>query len=607
MATQNNIIVREYKNCDKPCDENNLVDDNQYVKDFVNTSLKMYSDMKGLGINVGDVKSNKEFSYYGGYASAVVDGVGNSNIDPITNTLKTPYDAWGNVMNDNRLKPITDDSLYFSTSFGKPLYALALMRLVDRGVINLGDPVIKYFPKWQNMKVIRQKFFNGSFVDLSGNTVVGCLAQQANGLPKKISDLSLNETTNITLLDGSIDTIANFVKSGRVQLVDVSKSRYAVSKENYYIEVEPIDLNICKTYGTVAMAFTHQIGLGLFFPKNKLTANILSDKGVARPNYSNTTGAISVDIFDTNYPSGYKVQTWLNEVLDAGLLSTMPGKDWEYDTGINIGFACCEIAYERFYGVKKTMPEILQELVINPLKLQNDMFVKIDSNQAIIIGPRIVCHYYAINSPTASNPDSQVKLAYIPLSSALRYNFGKHDLGATNFVLLNNKALKSILYMLANYGITKDGVRFLSKNAVHSMCEKNYLSNEVEMFIQDEYKRDQALEWFSYSIFNKQTVQFGIAGQVNYPRDGKVLNSTGENIADGFYSWGSSFGHVFYVKPSEGKYIIINSKYAQIFPFTSYVPTGQTSEQTVFKLNGLNVPPKFNIFGVDVALSLFKK
>jgi hypothetical protein len=285
----------------------------------------------------------------------------------------------------------------------------------------------------------------------------------------------------------------------------------------------------------------------------------------------------------------------------------MPGKDWEYDTGINIGFACCEKAYEQFYGVKKTMPEILQELVINPLGLQNDIFVKIDSNQAVTLGPRFVCHYYGSQGPSSVNPDLPVKFAFLPLNSALKYNFGIHDLGATNFVAHNNKAYKTILYMLANYGVTRDGVRFLSKNAVHSMCEKNYLSENVEMYIQDEYQRDQAYEWFSYSLFNKQLTQFGIAGQVCLPRDGKHLNSSGENIPDGFYSWGSSFGHVFYVKPSEGKYLIVNSKFAQIFPFTTYVPTGQTTEQTVFRYNGFNVPPKFNIYGVDVALSLFKK
>ena len=43
-------------------------------------------------------------------------------------------------------RPITRDTLFHMASITKPFVATALMRLVERGKVNLDDPVIKYVP-----------------------------------------------------------------------------------------------------------------------------------------------------------------------------------------------------------------------------------------------------------------------------------------------------------------------------------------------------------------------------------------------------------------------------------------------------------------------------
>ena len=129
--------------------------------------------------------------------------------------------------------------------------------------------------------------FKTFFYDASQNAVFG---QREQDIPFKIVDGSLNELVIVTLSDGLKDTIANFITKGRVQKVDYNLlpepyKTYATNKSIYYIEVIPIDLSINKTYGTVAMAFSHQLGLGLNTPYNKLITPALYDRGVYSPNY----------------------------------------------------------------------------------------------------------------------------------------------------------------------------------------------------------------------------------------------------------------------------------------------------------------------------------
>lgn len=49
--------------------------------------------------------------------------------------------------------PITDKTLFRIASMTKPITAVAALQLVDRGLLSLDDPVSKYFPAFQNMRI----------------------------------------------------------------------------------------------------------------------------------------------------------------------------------------------------------------------------------------------------------------------------------------------------------------------------------------------------------------------------------------------------------------------------------------------------------------------
>ena len=583
--------------------------DTQYVKDFMSQSLKVYTDVKMFGMSVGHVKSKNEFNYCIGTSSAVIDVNGNNNVDS-TGKLINPVNAFGQPITDNTVKPFTDKSYIVSTSIGKIVYSTGLMAMVDRGIISLGDPVIKFFPEWQNMKVLKQKFF----YDSSSNSVLG---QRENDIPFKVADGQLTESVIVTLSDGLKDTIANFIVKGRVQKVDYNLltepyKTYATNKFIYYIEVLPIDLTIAKTYGTVAMAFSHQLGLGLNVPFNKLITSALYDRGVYSPNYaSNGTKTGGSDI-TTLYPNGYSHAIWAKEILKAGLLSTMPGAVWEYDTSISFGIACCEIAYKQFYGLStiKPMWQIVNELVIYPMNLQNDLLFKLplDSVAKTNVINNICTHY-------AMNGNSAIKMNNLTLFE--RNYWSIHDLGSINFVIISIYSMKELAFMLANYGVDRKGKRILSKNAVISMCEKNYLGPNVDQYNGDEVPYDgNFARSFNVIFGTTESTTFGIGGQIFVPKFGKVMNSNGENCPYGFYSWIGAYGHALWVNPSEGKYFVSSHKMGNLTPIIQTVPSGKSSVQTITTYTrldssgniipaGANVPPRYNTFGLDQGLSLF--
>ena len=608
MSKQNNINIKALLNCNdvKPVEEKPieyLRKDNLYLKNFIDNTLNIYKDCKMFGMSVGHVNSKEEFNYCAGTRSVVVDPSGNSNIDPLTNTMKDPRDAFGTVITDKSLKPFTEKSYCSSASIGKIIYSCALMALVDRGVINLGDPVIKFFPEWQYMKVLKQKFF----YDVSKNAVYG---QRENEAAYKIVDGSLNELVVIKLSDGLTDTIANFITKGRVQKVDYSilpepYKTYATNKVVYYVEVIPIDLNINKTYGTVAMAFSHQLGLGLNTPLNKLITPALYDRGVYSPNYT-TNGAKSSSTLSTLYPNGYSHTIWLKEVLKAGLLSTMPGAVLEYDTSISIGIACCEVAYKQFYNLSTIKPfwQIINELVINPMNLQNDILFKTPTDP--------VARQNIIDSFTAQYTMNTAGdgIRFNSLASYENLFWKIHDLGSINFAILNIYGMKELAFMLANYGVDRKGTRILSKNSVISMCEKNYLHPNIDIYFADESQNDGNYGRTNLTIFgNSENISFGIGGQIFKARDGKVLNCNGENYPEGWYSWSGAVGHVLYVNPSEGKYFVATHKHG-----SSLTPVNTANPNNIYTRTdasgniipaGANVPARYNSYGLDQALSLY--
>ena len=59
--------------------------------------------------------------------------------------------------------PMKEDALFRIYSMSKPITGVALMILVDRGLIELNDPISKYIPEFKNTKVVNEA---GDFFDL---------------------------------------------------------------------------------------------------------------------------------------------------------------------------------------------------------------------------------------------------------------------------------------------------------------------------------------------------------------------------------------------------------------------------------------------------------
>jgi CubicO group peptidase (beta-lactamase class C family) len=54
-----------------------------------------------------------------------------------------------------RGKPITDDTIFRIYSMTKPIASVALMQLYERGLVQLDDPIHRYIPSWQQLRVYR--------------------------------------------------------------------------------------------------------------------------------------------------------------------------------------------------------------------------------------------------------------------------------------------------------------------------------------------------------------------------------------------------------------------------------------------------------------------
>ena len=75
--------------------------------------------------------------------------------------------------------PMTEDALFRIYSMSKPITGVALMILVDRGLIKLSDPISKFIPEFKNTKVINEA---GDFIDLDRSVTVLDAATHTSGL-----------------------------------------------------------------------------------------------------------------------------------------------------------------------------------------------------------------------------------------------------------------------------------------------------------------------------------------------------------------------------------------------------------------------------------------
>ena len=65
------------------------------------------------------------------------------------------------LMDRERGKPVTDDTIWRIYSMTKPITGVALLTLYERGAFQLNDPVHRFIPQWKDLKV-REKDGDGS-------------------------------------------------------------------------------------------------------------------------------------------------------------------------------------------------------------------------------------------------------------------------------------------------------------------------------------------------------------------------------------------------------------------------------------------------------------
>ncbi len=64
------------------------------------------------------------------------------------------YESYG-YSDQAKTKPMAKDQIFRLASMTKPVTSVAIMQLVEQGLVNVDDPVSKYIPEFSDMKVIR--------------------------------------------------------------------------------------------------------------------------------------------------------------------------------------------------------------------------------------------------------------------------------------------------------------------------------------------------------------------------------------------------------------------------------------------------------------------
>lgn len=649
--------------------------DTDYVKTFMTGTLGQYYQVKMIGAVAGQVNPESDFTYSYGYQSVVFTGAYQSNLVGISVTGS--YNPSAQMINSvnafdetvaSTVVPFSTGTYFYAGSLGKPYASAVLGAMVDRGIIRLNDPIIKYFPDWRYMKVVQQKFFS------NGSQVLACTGLQGS-YPSvvNISTGTIDPAVQVVqLTDGRTGTINSFLTpvGGTGGAASLAGAGYA-SLQNfiikvdradlpawkqpycstgssstgaypyfltsvpdqykfpYYLEVQPIQVQDIKTYGTVQMAFSHQLGLGLANVANQNIQLAMRDKGVMWSNvntwlqpangntqYSSSNG---ITFFNTNYASanpyypggtgGYTLNVWANEIVQAGLLSTHPGKVWEYDTSLAFGMAVCEVAYKQYYNLPVIKPfwQIARELVDIPLGIDGMVFNKY-TQMGDAIAQRAVRDKMVPITSTAGAVQQSITSNAIGSSAIWNTSLGIHDIGASllNITIWNLEAFKRFAYMLANYGVAKNGTRVLSKSFVKLMCETDFLPANLNMYWQNEQPKEFLATRNATPgvLATYNNIAFGLGGLVGHARPGKTLTTVTDYPA-GWYHWAGSFGTEIWVNPSEGKYIVVFYKHNP-----GSEPTTGTSGSGIYftaptYFNNNYIPASYETYGFDVFNSTY--
>ena len=94
-------------------------------------------------------------------------------------------------------KPITRDTIFRCFSMTKPVTSVAVMQLMENGLIDLLDPVSKYIPTFKNQKC----YENGKLVDVKNEVTIKNLLDMTAGLCYPGENLEAEKDTDKLLQD----------------------------------------------------------------------------------------------------------------------------------------------------------------------------------------------------------------------------------------------------------------------------------------------------------------------------------------------------------------------------------------------------------------------
>lgn len=141
--------------------------------------------------------------------------------------------VWHSVQGYQNLEektPLEKNSLYYIQSMTKPIISLAIMQLVDQGLITLDDPVAKYIPEASNLRITKnpQKGKNSPFVPAQKTLQIKHLLTHTGGLSHGLGNTLLDkelfqalygETLDYTLhdtIESRVATLLEFPLIGQI-------------------------------------------------------------------------------------------------------------------------------------------------------------------------------------------------------------------------------------------------------------------------------------------------------------------------------------------------------------------------------------------------------
>ena len=110
-------------------------------------------------------------------------------------------------------EPVTERTLFRLASMTKPITAIAVLILVERGLLSLSDKVCDYLPEFQNLS-IRQRTDDGQWIDCgkakTDITILHLLTHTSGigGCPEKVEEMTAEDRETID------NTIRFYVKAG---------------------------------------------------------------------------------------------------------------------------------------------------------------------------------------------------------------------------------------------------------------------------------------------------------------------------------------------------------------------------------------------------------